>query len=108
MITNALYFWLPLANTFEQKGNPKIVEDCDLPLTGVRCVDKIITDLVSNHNNKFEMDIDDRWLILLQCVFEVNGDKGLTLTELAKGVTVEEVQQKTACKFHVVEQLATF
>ncbi|CAM0135625.1 Succinyl-CoA:3-ketoacid coenzyme A transferase 1, mitochondrial [Umbelopsis sp. WA50703] len=71
----------------DKKGNPKIVEDCDLPLTGVRCVDKIITDL---------------------CVFEVNGDKGLTLTELAKGVTVEEVQQKTACKFHVVEQLATF
>ncbi|CAH0023560.1 unnamed protein product [Clonostachys rhizophaga] len=62
-------------------GSSKIVQECSLPLTGARVVSTIITDL---------------------CVFEVNRAKGgLTLTELAPGVTVDEVRSKTDARFEV-------
>ncbi|KAL2816755.1 hypothetical protein BJX63DRAFT_135356 [Aspergillus granulosus] len=67
-------------------GSPKIVSECGLPLTGANCVSTIITEL---------------------CVFQVDRQKGeLTLTELAPGVEVEEIREKTAAPFHVAERLA--
>lgn len=66
-------------------GSPKIVEECELPLTGARVVSTIITDL---------------------CVFEVDrANGGLTLTELAPGVDVEHVRSKTGAKFMVASDL---
>jgi 3-oxoacid CoA-transferase subunit B len=58
------------------KGDaPKILKECTLPLTGKRCIDMIITDL---------------------CVLVMDKDKRrFRLTELAPGVTVEEVLEKT-------------
>ena len=57
----------------------KLLPECNLPLTGVGVVDVVITDLG---------------------VFEVTGD-GLKLTEVAPGVTVPEIQQKTAARLDV-------
>ncbi|KAG9009731.1 hypothetical protein FRB90_008176 [Tulasnella sp. 427] len=66
-------------------GKHKILKTCDLPLTGVRCVSQIITDL---------------------CVFDIDRHSGtMTLTELAPGVTEEEVRGKTGADYTVSPHL---
>lgn len=60
-------------------GEPKIVDKCSLPLTGVGVVDRIITQLA---------------------VFDVV-DKALVLREIAPGVTEEEIREKTGAAFTV-------
>jgi len=62
-----------------KKGEKKILRKCGLPLTGVRCVDRIITDY---------------------CVIDVS-DRGLKLIEVAPGVTPEQVQEMTEPKLIV-------
>ena len=57
-------------------GQPKLVERCSLPLTGVGCVDMVVTDLG---------------------VFAIDG--GLRLVELAPGETIESVAAVTGCSF---------
>ena len=66
-----------------KKGEKKIHEKCNLPLTGVRCVNRIITDY---------------------CVLDVTDD-GLRLIELAPGVTAEQVQEMTEPKITVAEDV---
>jgi 3-oxoacid CoA-transferase len=61
-------------------GSSKVLKKCSLPLTGKGVVNKIITDL---------------------CVFEVEPGKGLVLTELHPGVSLEDVKAKTAADFRV-------
>jgi 3-oxoacid CoA-transferase len=38
-------------------------------------------------------------------VFDVNFKRGLTLIELAKGVSLDEIKSKTAAPFNVAEDL---
>ena len=65
-----------------KEGTPKLLRQCTLPLTGKRCVDLLVTDLG---------------------VFTFDG--GLTLIEIADGVTVEQVQALTEPKFKVAGEL---
>ncbi|MDG2423514.1 MAG: CoA transferase subunit B [Phycisphaerales bacterium] len=70
-----------------KKGQPKLIPACTLPLTGVRCIDMIITDL---------------------CVLEMNREKRrFELTELAPDVTVEEVLEKTTAEILVEREPAS-
>lgn len=63
----------------DKYGSSKLLENCTLPLTGVGCVKKIVTDLA---------------------VLEVR-DGAFHLLERAPGISVEEIQQKTAGKLVV-------
>ncbi|WP_112963083.1 3-oxoacid CoA-transferase subunit B [Agrobacterium sp. fls2-241-TYG-188a] len=70
----------------EAKGEPKLLSECNLPLTGARVTDLVITDLG---------------------VFTVarQGPPSLTLIELAEGVSVEEIRAKTEASFGVAPEL---
>ncbi|BDX06468.1 CoA transferase subunit B [Planctobacterium marinum] len=59
-----------------KKGESKLLESCTLPLTGVNCITRIITDLA---------------------VLEVH-DGAFHLKERAPGVSVDEIREKTAGK----------
>jgi 3-oxoacid CoA-transferase subunit B len=68
-------------------GGHKFVKACNLPLTGQKCVNMLITDLA---------------------VFVLDENAGkFRLTELAPGVTVDEVKQKTGAEYLVAEKLGT-
>lgn len=47
----------------------------------------------------------DKELTFSKCVFDVDFATGLTLIEIADGVTVDEVKSKTEAPFHVAEDL---
>ena len=67
-------------------GQSKVLKRCTLPLTGTAVVSRIITDLA---------------------VFDVKPDgSGLILIELADGVTLDEVAQKTEAAYEVSPELA--
>ncbi|XP_044877407.1 succinyl-CoA:3-ketoacid coenzyme A transferase 1, mitochondrial isoform X1 [Mauremys mutica] len=67
------------------KGNVhKIMEKCNLPLTGKQCVNRIITE---------------------KAVFDVDKKKGLTLIEIWEGLSVDEIKKSTGCDFTVSPNL---
>ncbi|MGJ7037546.1 3-oxoacid CoA-transferase subunit B [Shinella sp. BE166] len=66
----------------EARGESKVLKRCDLPLTGSRVVNLLITDLA---------------------VFEpaIRGEEPMRLVELAPGVTVDELRARTQADFRV-------
>lgn len=54
-------------------GESKLLRSCSLPITGLKCVKKVVTELG---------------------VFDIT-ERGFELREIAPGVTIEEVKQKT-------------
>ncbi len=61
------------------KGESKLLPKCSLPLTGVGCVKKVVTDLG---------------------VFDITAD-GFVCREYAPGVTIDEIKAKTAGKLTI-------
>jgi 3-oxoacid CoA-transferase subunit B len=64
----------------DKNGHSKIKRECSLPITGLACIDLVITNL---------------------CVFGIdrNGSGGMVLIDLAPGVTMAEVKAKTEARF---------
>jgi 3-oxoacid CoA-transferase subunit B len=67
-----------------RKGESKLLSKCSLPITGVNCVKKIVTDLA---------------------VLEVNSKMGFVLKERAPGVSIEEIVSKTKGKLFIPENV---
>ena len=72
-----------LTDHTSKDGSAKIVNECSLPLTGVKVVDRIVSDLA---------------------VFDVT-DAGLLLRRLAPGVTIAEIRAKTEPSFAIAAEL---
>ena len=69
-----------------KRGKHKILNECTLPLTGKNCVNMIITE---------------------KAVFDVDHENGLTLKEIAEGLTVSDIKEATGCEFEVASDLKT-
>lgn len=67
-----------LTDHVAKDGTPKIVAECTLPLTGLRVVDRIITD---------------------RAIFDVTPDDGLVLTDHSLDWTVEQIRASTDAPF---------
>ena len=63
-----------------KKGDPKLLHECSLPLTGRQVVDMVITNLG---------------------VFEIDRGKGMKLIELAPDVTIDDVKGQTEADFEI-------
>ena len=66
-----------------KEGESKILTQCTLPLTGVNCVKKVVTDLA---------------------VLELR-DKAFHLLERAPGVSVEEIKAKTQANLMIPDNV---
>jgi 3-oxoacid CoA-transferase len=67
-------------------GSPKILDQCDLPITGQNVVDLLVTD---------------------KAVFTVDADQGLTLIEVSPFSSLDDVRSSTGCAFRVADNLKT-
>ncbi len=65
----------------------KFLKACTLPLTGARVVDLLITDL-----GVFSID--------------KHGSAGVTLLEIADGVTLDQIKAQTSASFHIASKIA--
>jgi len=67
----------------DKEGNSKLLPECTLPITGLKCVKRVVTDLG---------------------YFEITPE-GFLLKEYAPGVTVEEIKAKTAGRLVIAEDV---
>ena len=67
-----------------KNGESKLLQECTLPLTGVKCIKKIVTELG---------------------VYEVLPEGGFKILERAPGVSMEEIKAATAGKLYADENV---
>ncbi|OJV52204.1 MAG: succinyl-CoA--3-ketoacid-CoA transferase [Bacteroidetes bacterium 43-16] len=67
----------------DKEGNSKLLPECSLPITGLKCVKRVVTDLG---------------------YFEITPE-GFLLKEYAPGVTVEEIKAKTAGRLVIADDV---
>ncbi len=67
----------------DRVGNSKLLSQCSLPITGLKCVKKIVSDLG---------------------VFDITPD-GFKCLEYAPGVTIDEIKQKTAGRLIIADDV---
>lgn len=67
----------------DKEGNSKLLDECSLPITGLKCVKRVVTDLG---------------------YFEITPE-GFLLKEYAPGVSVEEIKSKTAGRLVVADDV---
>jgi 3-oxoacid CoA-transferase subunit B len=63
----------------DKEGNSKLLKQCSLPITGLKCVKRVVTDLG---------------------FFEIT-ENGFLLKEYAPGVTIEEIKAKTEGRLEI-------
>lgn len=68
----------------DKKQNPKLLKKCSLPLTGLKCVHRVVTDLA---------------------VVDIVPEEGFVLREKVPDITVEELQKKTGASLKVSPSL---
>lgn len=66
-------------------GKPKLLKKCTMPLTAIRCVDVVVTEL---------------------CIIEVT-EKGFVVTAMAPGVTKDILQSKTEAELSFAKEMET-
>ena len=76
LVAGARAVWVMLSTHVAKDGTPKLVERCDLPLTGLACVDRVYSDLA---------------------VIDVT-PQGLVVTDMVAGLSEAELQAKTGAR----------
>lgn len=67
----------------DRKGNPKLLKECNLPLTGTQCIDLVVTDFG---------------------VFDFNAN-GFVLKEIAPGISLDDIIKSTEAPVQVSDSL---
>ena len=65
-------------------GSPKVLEQCDLPITGQNVVDLLVTD---------------------KGVFSINAEQGMTLLEVSPFSSLDEIRAATGCVFDIAPNI---
>ncbi|MBX6745097.1 MAG: CoA transferase subunit B [Acetobacteraceae bacterium] len=78
LAAGARRLWVLMEHTTKD-GRPKLVERCSYPLTGLRCVSRVYTNLA---------------------VLDVVPGRGFVVREMAPGVDFETLQAKSAARLH--------
>lgn len=85
LVAGAKQVWVMLSSHVSKDGSPKVVDKCTLPLTGIRCVNRIYSDLA---------------------IIDITDD-GFLVTALVDGVSFDELQAKTGAPLQQAADVTT-